>query len=109
MHRRETEVSDVVWATAFVELDIPVSPTNRAVVEVVNHRPPVLFAKLPLSDLLRIECVDTTLRKDQMLVRKRVVDQPDVVKHRIATAPGLIPVITNAPHKLRCLRVGKQR
>src|ERR1044071_10466817 len=44
-----------------------------------------------------------------MLVRKRFIDQPDVIKHRIATAPRLVPVKTNAPDKLRLLRIGKQR
>src|SRR6185436_3652112 len=36
-----------------------------------------------------------------MLIRERLVNQPDVVKHWLAAAPGLIPVITDAPHKLR--------
>src|SRR5689334_21918058 len=109
MHGSETEVLDVIWAPSLVEQNIPVSPTNCAVVKVVNHRPAILFTKLPLSDSLRIECVDTTFRKDQMLVRKRLIDQPDVIKHRIATALRLVPVETNAPDKLRRLRIGKQR
>src|SRR6185503_18657702 len=44
-----------------------------------------------------------------MLVRKRLIDQPNVVKHRIATTPRLVPMKTNAPDKLRRLRIGKQR
>src|ERR1044072_5873463 len=55
MYRSETEVLDVIWATSLVQQNIPVSPANRAVVEVVNHRPTVLFTKLPLSDSLRVE------------------------------------------------------
>src|ERR1044072_5617493 len=55
MHRRETEVLNMIWTTALVEQNIPVSPTNRAVVEVVDHRPPVLFTKLPFIQSLRIK------------------------------------------------------
>src|ERR1044072_8344934 len=97
MHGRETEVLDMIRTTTFVEQNIPISPTNRAVVEVVNHRPPILLTKLPLSDSLRIECIDTALGKDQMLLRKDLMDQPHVVEHRIAAAPRLVPRITDAP------------
>src|ERR1700752_2547056 len=44
-----------------------------------------------------------------MLIRKDLVDQPHVIKHRIAAAPRLVPVKTNAPDKLRRPRGGKQR
>src|ERR1044072_8352136 len=44
-----------------------------------------------------------------MLVRKCLIDQPHVVKHRIATTPRLVPVKTNPPDKLRRPRIGEER
>src|ERR1043165_7398843 len=108
MHGREKEVLDMIRTHTFVQQNVPVSPTNRAVVEVVNHRPPILLTKLPLSDSLRIECIDTALGEDQMLLRKDLVNQTDVVEHRIAATPRLVPVITDAPDRLRRLRIGKE-
>src|SRR5437764_2712460 len=35
------------------------------------------------------------------------MNELDVIEHRLAAAPGLIPVITNAPNVLRRFRVGQ--
>src|SRR5882724_2292173 len=58
-------------------------------------------------DFLRIERVNAAFREDQVLIGKGFVNQPDVIEHRLAAAPGLIPVITNTPHKLRRLWISQ--
>src|ERR1700752_2734490 len=109
MHGCKTKICDVVWATSFIEQDIPICPAHSAAVEVVNHRAAVLFTKLPFSNPLCIERVDATLREYEVLFRKGLINQTDVVEHRIATAPRFIPVITDSPNKTRGLGISQKR
>src|SRR5678816_4156950 len=51
--------------------------------------------------------MDTTFGEDQVLVRKRFMNQFDVLEHRLATAPGFIPVETYTPYKFCGVRVGE--
>src|ERR1041385_3508353 len=44
-----------------------------------------------------------------MLVRKRLAHEFHIVEHRVAAAPRLVPVITNAPNVLRSSRIGQYR
>src|SRR5262252_2767188 len=99
MDRRKAEVADVIRTTSFIQENIPVGPAHSAVVEIVNHRPAVLFAKLPIGQSLAVEYVNTTFSEDQRHVGKRLMDKSDVLKHRLTSAPGLIPVKTDAPNK----------
>src|SRR5262249_55094062 len=89
----------MIRTAAFIQQNVPVRPADTPIIEIVNHRAAVAFSKLPLSQTLVVEYIDAPFRKDQRLAGKRFMDQLDVVEHRLAAAPGLIPVITNAPDK----------
>src|SRR5439155_344409 len=51
--------------------------------------------------------VDKGSRKQRVLVREILMYELDVIEHRLAAAPRLVPVITNSPNVLRCFRVGQ--
>src|SRR5215218_2581892 len=101
MYRREAEVLHVIRSTRFVQQNVPIGPADGAAVEVVDHRTSVHLTQGPILEPFRLERVSTALGENQVLVGERFAYEPDVVKHRLAAAPRLVPVISNTPHVLR--------
>jgi hypothetical protein len=87
MHRSETEISDMVWAASFIQQHVPVSPADGAVVEIIDHRAAILFAKLPFPNPARIESVDACFGEEKVLVGK--ISCTNLTLSNIGSAPLL--------------------
>src|SRR6185295_2054464 len=61
----------------------------------------VLFPQFPILKSLWIERVRTAFSEDKILVRERLMHQLDVIEHRVAAGPRLIPMKTNSPDEPR--------
>ena len=109
VNRGEAEILDVIRPASFIQQYVPVRPADSAAVEVIDHRASVQFAQFPVLELFGIEGIGAAFGEDQVLVGKGLVHELDVVEHRVAAAPWLVPVITNAPHILRGFGVRQDR
>src|ERR1041385_3747685 len=105
MDRCETEIVYVIRPAGFIQQNVPVGPSDGAVIQVMDHRATVLFAQLPIMEPLCVEDIYAAFGKDQRLVRKSFMHQPNIIEHWVTTTPGLVPVITDAPDKPRGFRV----
>src|SRR4030095_14290638 len=109
MNRRETKVADVIWSATFIQQNVPISPADGAIVEVVDHRATILFTKLPLAKFHGGERVNAALGEDQVFARKRLIHHSHVVEHRLTATPRFIPVKADAPDKLCSFRIPQDR
>src|SRR5690348_6300427 len=107
MNWREAEIANVIGTAPLIKQHVPIRPTNCSIVEIIYHRPAVLFAKLPLVEPFCVKPIYAAFGEDQVRFRKCFVYEPHVIKHWLAPTPWFIPVVANSPDKLRSLRIAK--
>src|ERR1051326_5564108 len=107
MNRGEAEVLNMIWPTRFIQQYIPIRPADCTIVEVINHRMPVLLTQSPILQFLSVEGIRAAFSEEQVFIREGFMHEPDVIEHRLAAAPWLIPVIADPPDIPRSFRVSE--
>ena len=70
MNGRETEITHVIGAAFFIQQNIPVGPSLRTAIEIVDHRITIFFTQRPVVHTVQVKCFLTAFGKDQVLTAK---------------------------------------
>src|SRR5580692_5862363 len=108
MDGSKAEILHMIGAALLIEEHIPIRPSRRPIIEIIDHGAAISFSQLPaLQAVPTIMESVTSFGQHQVLIRKGFMDPLNVLIHLPASAPVLIPVKPHAPGIFSGLRIAQ--